>query len=552
VVVGAARRPFGEVIVSEEAGQGPGTGARPDVLARLAVLATALVALALVAMFDLQTNLPFSDEYARRWTIQHLAHGDGLSLWGTSPNLAQILASLPLAVAHLDPRFWRLPGLGFLAAQGIFSGLIARRLGATRTWIWVAAAIPVTNPLNLSLATGMMTETAFVALLLCAAWLAIRWITTGASRWTCVLISVVTVLQRQQGGLLALVVAVGLLMAWRHRRLVLADGVALGVMWVATLGAFLAGQTLHLSALNELVTRVSLPIPSPHLRGPIFAIYALASLPPMLGFVVLPLTSGLVFRPPGTKDGAKGRLGYVPLVLAELALVVSWYISLGPRRMIFPGPFFTPDGLGAQLQYGTKVSLIPFAVFVAFEILVSVSFLVVLVRRRLDWVPPRLGLQQSFLALLALSQFAVIFVEGEVHDRYFTSVAMPLVPLLASWIAVPGRRHGFTVAWASVTVIAGVAFYVAAEQDFIAWQTAADRAAQAAYEEAPPEQVDAGFEQIATHVWIPYVEDPYPGRPFDLAPKPRLRLAYARPDDLRPGVTYQSLAPGKVVIDGTP
>src|SRR6202022_3465421 len=84
-------------------------------------IAIALLAIAAVAYFDLQTNLTIVDEYARRWTIQRIADGHGLVFWGSSPNLVQIASALPLALLHLEPRFWRLAGLPFLMAGALFS-----------------------------------------------------------------------------------------------------------------------------------------------------------------------------------------------------------------------------------------------------------------------------------------------------------------------------------------------------------------------------------------------------------------------------------------------
>src|SRR5258708_21021066 len=100
----------------------------------LVPIAIALVALALVAYFDLQTNLAFNDEYARRWTIQRFLDGHGVALWGTNPGLIQLAASGLIAITHSEPRFCRLAFLPFLALAGYFSWPSARRLGPAPVW----------------------------------------------------------------------------------------------------------------------------------------------------------------------------------------------------------------------------------------------------------------------------------------------------------------------------------------------------------------------------------------------------------------------------------
>src|SRR5258708_36711119 len=106
----------------------------------LVPIAIAVVALALVAYFDLQTNLAFNDEYARRWTIQRFLDGHGVALWGTNPGLIQLAASGLIAITHSEPRFWRLAVLPFLALAGYFSWRIGRRLRGVRLWAATHAA----------------------------------------------------------------------------------------------------------------------------------------------------------------------------------------------------------------------------------------------------------------------------------------------------------------------------------------------------------------------------------------------------------------------------
>src|SRR3977135_640269 len=99
-----------------------------------AVLATLLVAVVLLAYFDLQTDVPLLDEYARQWTLKRIASGSVLGVLGTNPGLVQILVAAPLALLHLPPRVWRLTEILALVMLAAYSWRLARRLGAGPFW----------------------------------------------------------------------------------------------------------------------------------------------------------------------------------------------------------------------------------------------------------------------------------------------------------------------------------------------------------------------------------------------------------------------------------
>ena len=96
----------------------------------------------------------------------------------------------------------------------------------------------------------------------------------------------------------------------------------------------------------------------------------------------------------------------------------------------------------------------------------------------------------------------------------------------------------------------GLALYVIGEQDYVAWQGARDQAARLAYQLAPREQVQAGFEANAVYVELPNYERTGRADLFAiLGPEhPRVILRFAPASDPATGVSYSSLNPGRIVL----
>ncbi len=506
-------------------------------------LVAVLAALFLVAYFDLQTSIPILDEYARRWTIQRIADGRGLVFWGDSPNLAEIALALPAALLRLDPRIWRLAGLPFLAGSAIFAWLIAFRLGADRFWAAIAAALVVASPIVLSLATGMMTETAFVCLLLAGAWFALRWISDGKAIPLAVLLAGLATLQRQQGIALAAVVTVGLFLVRRERPLRRRDVVGLAAIWVAVAAALGSVYLYHsLGPSGPGGDAVSFS----HV---VVVVTALAYLPIVLGFMALPVLVGLLGRP-DEETRLRGRVEIVPVVLAVFSLVFVLLAVTALRAPMFVGYIFGAKGLSDARELA-KPDLLPLPVFLAIEVLTLAMVVVLLVWRRKAWRPSVLGVEGVVLVVLAGTQFLAILVHGQVFDRYCVAVMAPVAPLLAALASRSSPRR-WGALWAAGSVVGGLALYGVGEQDFLAWLQARDQAAQVAYAQAPPEQVLAGFEEIAIHVWIPAMDDSTGTKPRSIVSRPRLELVSVGPDDPRPGFSYTSIAPGKIVVEINP
>ena len=120
--------------------------------------------------------------------------------------------------------------------------------------------------------------------------------------------------------------------------------------------------------------------------------------------------------------------------------------------------------------------------------------------------------------------------------------------------AARANYQGAARAWATAAIAGGLLLYVVGEQDYLAWQAARDRAALLAYQTTPPDQVQAGFEANAVYVELPRYERTGHADLFAiLGPtNPKITLLFASASDPRPGVSYWSLAPGRIVLAQAP
>ena len=515
----------------------------------LVVLALGVAAMALVTWFDLQTSLPLLDEYARRWSIQMLVAGNGFQSLGSSPQIVQLLLAFPLALLKTDPAVWRLTSVPFIAMQGIFCGLIARDLGAGRLWALIAGVAVVSNPLNLTVATGMMTETVFLGLFAGAIWCSLRWIERGESRWACIALTVLAALQRPQGVAVAAAVLLGLVVFARRRRPLRAEVAPVAMLLLLSAAAYKAPAFLS-SISPRLTGSVSGSLGEVQRRysGPSFGVYILANFPALLGLASIPFAAA--FWTARSKEIAGRKYWWaLPTMLAFLALAFAGlFVMESPGRSIFVGNMFGAHGLGAALLRGAKVSPFSGRLFLVVVVLSITSYVLLLVKNRDAWAPAHLGEGGQILVLHAALQFAFIFGQGQLFDRYYLAMILPLMPIVAVAAASAGTSPA-SVAWAVLALIASVVLYAIGTQDYVAWQVARHRVAQMAYAQAPVDQVEAGFEEDAENIWLPADVDPTGTLPRYVVAEPKFELLFAGPDDPRAGVGYSSFgASGKVVI----
>jgi hypothetical protein len=498
-----------------------------------------------LVFFQLHTERVLGDEYAYRWPVQRLAGGHGLHLWpGVLPlALPQIFTALPMALAGQPASWLRLTTLPYLAVAAVLVAALGRRIGAAPWWAAVAAVTFIAAPLTLSVGSGLTSDICYVALLLACCWFAFDWLDRARGMLPLVLLTGLAMLERQHALLIAFCFTAVLPFAWRARPRAPGELLWLALLWIVEAAALGAPFALHLA--SNTMTNVSTGRGTLHIAvAPLVG--GAVELAPLLGLVFLPLAPALVLSPraPGRH---RSELVAVGVGVAGLTAAAVFAFHFG--TMIFPGNVFGNWGLGPLHLPGDKPPLIPLPIFLVLELLTCMSLAVLLLQRRADWSLPALSLNDRFLVLLALSHIAPMAVTAPL-DRYYLPVFALLAPLLAR-MAQPRRAAKFAAAAALFLVGLGVAYYASGEQDYQAWQEARHKTADVAYRGADPLKVAAGYEEVGVRIVLPAYEAS--GRivmdPVNFVPaKPDVLLVFAPADDPRPGVRYQSLAPGKVVI----
>ena len=220
---------------------------------------------------------------------------------------------------------------------------------------------------------------------------------------------------------------------------------------------------------------------------------------------------------------------------------------------VFPGNYLTPAGLGPITVVGAKTPL--FGRVIAVVGVFALGVFVVLVaaayagRRRVMASPAVV-----FLVVLAVTQ-ALPILTFAIYDRYYLPVLAVLLPLLAALASRGGMRAAEGV-WPVLAMVTLGLVYVAGEQDYLAWQNARERLATAVYAAHPAGSFFPGYEPYAVHDILPRYElrgdsgGPAAGLPSSDGPgDPAIVLLVTGRGDPRPGVDYESLVPGRIVVD---
>lgn len=518
------------------------------------------VAVAAVIWFDLRVDLPANDDWLYAWSVGQLAAGHGLRIMPEQSALAlvQVVWAALVTAGHAALPFMRLSLLPFVLLASVSNVRLARQLGADHFWALLAGVTLLGAPIYLSLASSFMTEAIYLGLLLAAAAFGARWIKDGRGVVTCSTFAALAALQRQSGIGIAAALTAGLFVTRRRRSIARREWVGLAGLWAVDLLALVFPSLVGVQTGAHRFVALFHP-------NSLGLVRAVSFFPPLLGLIVAPFLLALVFRI-RTPSSGRRRWGLLPAVLAELGLLnvaVGWLQTLRvlPGSLANAGNYFSATDLGPLTLAGTKVPIYPIAAFLGVETIAVATFVAILLAGWHDWTPARVDAQRCFLIALAATQLLPM-LQGDFFDRYFLPVIAPLIPLVAA-LASGTTRPGLAKAWAAALLGVGIGLYVVGEQDYQAWQVARDSAAQLAYRQASIDEVDAGYEANARYWEVPLYErtgKPVGPMPSDVYGEPsltgppgaRLRLEFAGPDDPRPGVAYQSLAPGRVVIGRVP
>jgi hypothetical protein len=287
-------------------------------------------------------------------------------------------------------------------------------------------------------------------------------------------------------------------------------------------------------------------------------------MPIMLGLAALPFAGALWSGGAGmfVGDSAgrnarrwRNRLAFALCAMGILSAAGLAAFGYNP----FPGDYLTSQGLGPTHVDGVKPSLYPLPLYLLLAALATACGVLIFWRWRDGWMPRRLGRDGGFLVMLALFQL-LPFLQTNVLDRYYLPVVTVMLPTVARFATLSEHRAGaWSKPFAPVAMVLGLVVYGVGQQDYHAWETARDGAARLAYSQAAPSRVQAGFEANGVYIELPgYERDGLPGTPpltegRDLpsmvGPKdPTLRLEFAGPGDSRPGTSWTSVSPGRIVV----
>jgi hypothetical protein len=473
--------------------------------------------------------------------VRRLGEGHGLQLFpGQAPiALVQLVLGGAVWAVVPDPRAVRLTAIPFIVAALWCLYLLSRDLGVPRFYAGVVGAIPMALPVFAAAATGFMSEPYYLGLLLACCLVTTRWLRSGRGAAAMVLLAGLCALERQHAAAIPPALAAGLLVASRTRAVNRSD---LG--WLAAVWA-MVGAALLMPGLAGLQTeqmRMNLAAVSHPSTEAIAA--AVLYLPGMTGLALLALGGAL----PGRAGG--GRPWRARWIVPVCAAVVVLVLLL---TFILPGNYFTRAGLNPITVAGNKPQLYG-VLLPAMGILGLLCLCLLLARPGFAWAPVMADGGAVFL--VAVGALALLpLLNGDVFDRYYLAVVLPWLPVAA--VMTRGARWGrLGPPWAIAALVGGVAVYAAGEQDYQAWQRARVQAERIAEQSFQARDVFSGFEPYGVGVVLPDYERT--GRltgitgsrttTAEAPPNPRAALLITGPDDPRPGASYQSLAPGRVVV----
>jgi hypothetical protein len=497
-------------------------------------MAVGLVALVSIAYFDFATTLPANDDWQYSWSARHLAAGGGLKVYPEqgAPALPQILLGAAVWRAIPDQRALRLLGVPMIAVTLLLIYATARRLGAEHGWAGAASLALVVDPIYASTVTSFMTEAMFLCLIALGCFAIVSWLRDGRRAWLIPIVVGLASLQRQAGVVVALALAVAVVagrMSNQRRTggfLMLAATIATGVLAIVGPGAL-----WHFYGLDGV-----------H-RNPLLVAAAFDYLPAMFGVALIPLAVALV-----ATVWRQRRWRWWPVVLG---VALGWCIISALSSFIFPGNYLNAAGLGRVTMPGTKPGLF-LAVIPTLSVAAMLSFIAAAIAISARWGLSRLDPAVLFLVVFGVLVTATAGPAGTA-DRYFLPAVVAFLPVVA-WAGSSVRMSREAAIAGALTALAMISLYIVGEQDYQAWQAARETIVEQIYRLLPADRVDAGYEVYAVRVLIPNYERtgmfPVPLAQLPSGggiSNPDVGLFMALPSDPRPGISYRSLAPGRIV-----
>lgn len=505
-------------------------------------------ALAALVYFDLGPPLAFNDDWGFAWSVRHFSLGR-FQVYPASSAMALPQIFFAAMLGQTDQRALRLTLVPFVLLASFCLYRLSRRLGADTFWSSVAAVAPASLPVFMADATTFMSDVPCAALLLGFALSTVNWF-ESRSRMAAlgmIVFAALAILQREPA---VAAPPAAILVATLTLRLERRDRWTLALLAGMAAAALVAPTVLHIAPPtqgNRLQALFQHWVPG-------YPAWMIIDTAPALGLALVPFTAAVWLARSQPRAGFGARL-LMSLVLATGA--IAWfYWNFFPNI----GDVLKPFGFVAlDPNHQFKPVVVPPWVSVPLWAAALVAVCVVLIRRHsLVWErQSRPG--AVLLAVLAASQIIPYFVLTYLgFDRYYIPAAVLVVPLGA---LAATRASGRTLArsLAVACLVPGFALYAVVEQDYQAWQAARNSAALLAYSYADPLDVNAGYEANAVYGEVPVYDRT--GRILsDLADNyawdfslngplhPKIVLATVHADHAGIGVSYRSIAPGRVIL----
>lgn len=520
---------------------------RPEII----LIVLAVLALLALIFFDTGPPLAFNDDWVYAWGARHFSWSR-IRIYPAASALALPQITVVGSLGFHDQRLLRLSLVIFVALAGLAAYRISRTLGADRFWSGLAPVAPVAYPVFMSNATSFMSDIPAASLLLLFTWATLVWSRqqTRSAAIGMILFAFLLPLQRQS--LAAAPLAAASLMALSRGHEVgghLAKRLPLMALLLVTVASLTLPITLHLSP-PTVASRVNYIHHGWRLIPFVFGGLILFA-PSTCGFVLAPFIAGELTATQNLHLLSHHRVNSVLAVGAICAF--AWAFNGGT---LLEGNQVTNVAFGVTILPGLKPSIFPDWATAAMGLIAALSAC------SFAWSLGTIKQHVPGAGLLVVLSLAAIVPYGFAAylplDRYYVPSALLLVPIAAT-VATRSPRANLSRYVALGTLALGICVYVIGEQDYQAWSAARDDAARLAYKTYSPYQVNAGYEANAVYGELPYYDrtgvalsDLANPNAYDfskLGPRhPAVELASAGAGVAGEGISYRSLAPGRIVL----
>ena len=468
-------------------------------------ISTGLLCLSWIAaalLVGFRGDFPLNDDWQYAYPVQQLVEQGQLKMMGYfSPNIllqvywGALFCELPggFSFEHLRISTWVAAGLGGLAVYQIL-----RSLGKPQALALLGTPAVLFSPMYFHLSFSFMTDVPFLAVVLWAAWAALRFQQQRSGGWLALFagLSILAYLNRQPGVLLLPALAGWYVLDQRAR---LHSWVWLLISLLAAAGIYLGYERLAKPALG--IADNFLPV-SDQLLGELLAdpLHNLSEMARRalkswvyLGFFSLPLIPFLL--DPIRRTGILRTRPLLVVLLANGVLLAAQY-AVG-KNFPYGGNILYNWGLGPELladvytlglSRNTPQYPLPLMVGTGYLSQLSATVLSVLAWQRWRVLQPSHRAFFTFLLLLNAGNFLVMSVTA-FFDRYILLSVLSALLFFTTFVEKPKPLRRYLL-----LLVFGL-FSLLATRDYLAWNRARAQAYEWLQEKGVGiRQMDAGYE----------------------------------------------------------